>query len=374
MQKLGFGMMRLPMPDPKIQSEVDLQQVCAMVDSFLAQGYTYFDTAYMYHGGESERIVREALVKRHSRDSFTLADKLPMMSLREAGPERQAEIFDEQLEKCGVDYFDYYLLHNLNSSDYETVERLDSFGFIRRKKAEGKIRHLGFSFHDKADLLDRILTEHPEVEFVQIQLNYLDWEDERVQSRKCYETIARHGKQVVVMEPVKGGRLAAVPEEVSALFQAAHPDWSAASWAIRFAASLEHVMVVLSGMSNMAQLADNTGYMRAFTPLGAAERDTLAKAADIISALPAVACTGCRYCVDGCPREIPIPDYFALLNQNQAALRQGQAPDRERYRALAEGHGLASSCVTCRQCETACPQHLSVVDWLQRVTNTYEKY
>ena len=373
MLKLGFGMMRLPMPDPKVQSEVDLQQVCAMVDSFLEQGYTYFDTAYMYHGGESERIVREALVKRHSRESFTLADKLPMMNLREAGPERQVEIFDEQLEKCGVDYFDYYLLHNLNSSDYGTVERLDSFGFIRQKKAEGKIRHLGFSFHDKADLLDRILTEHPEVEFVQIQLNYLDWEDERVQSRKCYETIVRHGKQVVVMEPVKGGRLAAVPEEVSALFQAAHPDWSAASWAIRFAASLERVMVVLSGMSNMAQLTDNTGYMRSFSPLGESERSTLAKAADIISSLPAVACTGCRYCVDGCPREIPIPDYFALLNQDQAALRQGQEPSRDQYRALAEGHGLASSCVSCRQCETACPQHLPVVNWLQRVTNTYEK-
>ena len=198
MKKLGFGMMRLPLTDPKVQGSVDLSRVCAMVDAFLERGYTYFDTAFMYHGGESEHVVRRTLVERHPRDCFTLADKMPLFHFKpEDTARRQEEIFAEQLEKCGVDYFDYYLLHSLTAESYETAGRLDTFAFLSRKKAEGKIRHLGFSFHDKADVLDRILREHPEAEFVQLQINYLDWEDERVQSRKCYETVRRHGKQVV---------------------------------------------------------------------------------------------------------------------------------------------------------------------------------
>ena len=196
MKKLGFGMMRLPLTDPKVQGSVDLSRVCAMVDAFLERGYTYFDTAFMY---SSEHVVRRALVERHPRDCFTLADKMPLFHFKpEDTARRQEEIFAEQLEKCGVDYFDYYLLHSLTAESYETAGRLDTFAFLSRKKAEGKIRHLGFSFHDKADVLDRILREHPEAEFVQLQINYLDWEDERVQSRKCYETVRRHGRQVVI--------------------------------------------------------------------------------------------------------------------------------------------------------------------------------
>lgn len=373
MKKLGFGMMRLPLPDPKTQGKIDLDQVCAMVDAFLDRGYTYFDTAYMYHDGQSECAARETLVKRHSRDSFTLADKMPLFHFKaEDGPERQTAVFEEQLQKCGVEYFDYYLLHCITTESYETARRLDTFGFLSRMKAEGKIRHLGFSFHDKAELLDRVLTEHPETEFVQLQINYLDWEDERVQSRKCYETARRHGKQVVIMEPVKGGKLAELPEEAAAPLRQLHPDWSPASWAIRFAASLEGVMVVLSGMSNQAQLDENTSFMQQPTPLTEGEKQALAQAAERVSAIPAVACTTCRYCVDGCPQSIPIPEYFSLYNADQAALRQGLPVNRAGYQAAAAAGGKASACIACRQCENACPQHLSITDWLGRVSKLYE--
>jgi len=373
MKRLGFGMMRLPLLDPKAPEKVDLEQVCTMVDTFLERGYTYFDTAYFYHAQQSECFVREALVRRHPRDSFLLADKMPITLLKTAETDKQAAFFEEQLEKCGVEYFDYYLLHNLTAAHYQVAQRLDTFGFLLNKKEEGRLRHLGFSFHDKADVLDKILTEHPEVEFVQLQLNYLDWEDERVQSRKCYETAVRHGKKVIVMEPVRGGKLASVPQEISEKMAALHPDWSPASWAVRFAASHSEVMMVLSGMSNMDQLLDNTGYMTDVEPLGQQELQLLEKAAEAISALPAVACTGCRYCVDGCPRNIPIPDFFALYNQDQLPMRAGAPASVEAYEKLAEGGGFASSCVNCRQCEVVCPQQLPVTQWLQRVTNTYGK-
>ncbi len=374
MKKLGFGMMRLPMPDPKNQGTVDVEQVRRMVDTFLDRGFIYFDTAYFYHEGQSENVVREALTSRYPRDKFLLADKMPVSILQDKGPEDQDRIFHEQLEKCGVDYFDYYLVHCLNSRYYPSTApgRLDTFGYLAKQREAGKIRHLGFSFHDKADVLDRILTEHPEVEFVQLQLNYLDWEDERVQSRKCYEVCVKHGKSVIVMEPVKGGRLANLPEDAAALLREAHPDWSPASWAIRFAAGLEHVMMVLSGMSNLEQLLDNTGFMDGFRPLTAGETGLLEKCAEILSAVPAIACTACRYCVDGCPQSIPIPDYFALYNAGQLKLRRGLGVDRAGYEKLASQGGKASDCVACRQCEEKCPQHLPVTDWLERVKKTYE--
>ena len=373
MKKLGFGMMRLPLTDPKDQTQVDRPQARAMMDAFLARGFTYVDTAYFYHGKESERVVKDILASRYPRESYYLADKMPITSLREKGTrEEQERIFDEQLEKCGVDYFDRYLVHCVNAENYKAAKRLDPFGFLAKKRDEGKLRHLGFSYHDNAALLDQILTEHPEVEFVQLQLNYLDWEDERIQSRKCYETVVRHGKKVVVMEPVKGGRLARLPEEAEKLLRAVHPDWSPASWAIRFAASLPEVEVVLSGMSDMAQLEENTGFMSDVPPLTEEETALLAQVAEILSALPAVACTACRYCVDGCPRNIPIPDYFALYNGDQMALRRGLPVQKEAYQRLAETGGKASACVKCRQCETACPQHLKVVDALARVAQTYE--
>jgi len=373
MKKLGFGLMRMPLLDPKEQSKVDLEQVSAMADTFLDRGFTYFDTAYVYHKGESERVAREVLVKRHPRDSFTLATKMPMFNFKpEDGPEKLVTYFEEQLEKCGVEYFDYYLLHALDAESYETVQRVDAFGYVRKEKEAGRVRHIGFSFHDKAEVLDRILTDHPEVEFVQLQINYLDWEDERVQSRKCYETARRHGKQVVIMEPVKGGKLAKLPEEAAALLKSAHPDWSPASWAIRFAASLEGVLVVLSGMSNREQMEDNSTYMKDFQPLTAEEVSLLEQVAKIVSAMPAIPCTACRYCVDGCPVSIPIPEYFALYNDDQLALREGKSANKEAYQKLAANGGLASACVGCKQCEHACPQHLPVTQWLERVKRTYE--
>ena len=373
MKKLGFGLMRLPLSDPKEQSRVDLEQVCAMADTFLDRGFTYFDTAYVYHKGESERVAKEAIVKRHDRNSFTLATKMPIFNFKSGdGPEKLDAYFAEQLEKCGVDYFDYYLLHSLDAGSYETVQRLDAFGWGMKEKAAGRIKRLGFSFHDKAEVLDRILTEHPEAEFVQLQINYLDWEDERVQSRKCYETARRHGKEVVIMEPVKGGKLANLPEEAAALLRQAHPDWSPASWAVRFAASLEGVLVVLSGMSNQEQMEDNSAYMQDFQPLNAQETGLLEQAAKILSALPAIPCTACRYCVDGCPVSIPIPEYFALYNEDQLNLREGRPVDRGAYQKLAANGALASACVGCKQCEHACPQHLNVTGWLERVAKTYE--
>ena len=373
MKKLGFGLMRLPLSDPKEQSRVDLEQVCAMADTFLDRGFTYFDTAYVYHKGESERVAKEAIVKRHDRNSFTLATKMPIFNFKSGdGPEKLDAYFAEQLEKCGVDYFDYYLLHSLDAGSYETVQRLDAFGWGMKEKAAGRIKRLGFSFHDKAEVLDRILTDHPEAEFVQLQINYLDWEDERVQSRKCYETARRHGKEVVIMEPVKGGKLANLPEEAAALLRQAHPDWSPASWAIRFAASLEGVLVVLSGMSNQEQMEDNSAYMQDFQPLNAQETGLLEQAAKILSALPAIPCTACRYCVDGCPVSIPIPEYFALYNEDQLNLREGRPVDRGAYQKLAANGALASACVGCKQCEHACPQHLNVTGWLERAAKTYE--
>ena len=318
MQKLGFGMMRLPMPDPKEQNRVDEAQVCAMVDRFLERGYTYFDTAYMYHGGESENVVRRTLVERHPRERFLLADKMPLFHFRpEDTEEEQAALFQEQLDKCGVTYFDYYLLHSVTAAGYEIARRLRTFEFLAEQKAQGRIRRLGFSFHDKADVLDRILTEHPEVEFVQLQLNYLDWEDERVQSRKCYETVRRHGKQVVVMEPVKGGKLAKLPEEAAAILRQAHPDWSPASWAIRFAAGLEGVVMVLSGMSDMSQLEENTAFMAAPAPLTGEERALLAQVAELLSALAG-----------------PLGCHVNLIPMNPVREYSFQGPDRTRIRAF----------------------------------------
>ena len=371
-KELGFGLMRLPLTDPNDGASVDVELLKTMVDAFLEKGFTYFDTAWMYCGFQSECAIREALVKRHPRDSYTLADKLHAGFLKTK--EDRERIFQEQLRKTGVDYFDYYLLHDVGTDHYKTYQELDCFRWLEEKKAQGLARHIGFSYHDNAELLDRVLTEHPEVEFVQLQLNYLDWDSEGVQSRKCYETAVKHGKPVIVMEPVKGGTLAHVPESVEKMFREARPEMSIPSWAIRFAASLEHVMVVLSGMSNLEQLLDNTDYMADFQPLSAQEQALVKKAVDAINSTIAIPCTGCSYCTEGCPQRIAIPKYFSLYNADLQEIKEKSwRPQGEYYTRLTMNFGKASDCLECGQCEQVCPQHLPIIRHLKDVAARFEK-
>ncbi len=368
MKKLGLGLMRLPTiaeGDPK---SIDQARVNSMVDYFLEQGFCYFDTAYMYHKGMSERAAKKALVERHPRESFMLADKMPTF-LVTCNADYQ-KLFDKQLERCGVTYFDYYLLHTLGEKNYAITLKHDGFAFMKQLKAEGKARRIGFSFHDKAELLDKILTAHPEMEFVQLQINYVDWEDELIQSRKCYEVATRHHKPVIVMEPVKGGALAQVPEEAAQLFKASRPDMSPASWAIRYAASLENVFMVLSGMSNFEQVADNVGYMKSFAPLNEEERRIIGKAADIIKRNTAIPCTACQYCVDDCPSKIAIPKLFSLFNNQQ---QFGLVPSYHTYYMnLSQTHGKAADCIACGQCERHCPQHIKIIEQLKAVSRIFD--
>lgn len=370
-KKLGFGLMRLPVTDPAHPSWVDLEETKKMVDTFLERGFTYFDTAWMYCGFKSENAVKEALVKRYPRDSFTLADKLHA-GFFETEEERD-EIFEKQLEKTGVTFFDYYLLHDVNVAHYEKYKTLDCFSWISEKKAQGLVKNIGFSFHDSAELLDQVLTEHPEMDFVQLQINYLDWDSDAVQSARCYEMAKKHGKPVIVMEPVKGGTLAQVPERVEHLFKEYDPKMSVPSWAIRFAASLDNVMMVLSGMSSVGQVLDNTDYMEDFKPLTEEEVKMVHQAADMINGNVAIPCTGCCYCTEGCPMHIAIPKYFSLYNAEMQELKgKAWTPQGEYYVNLTKDFGKASECIACGQCEEACPQHLPIIEHLKQVAECFE--
>lgn len=370
-KKLGFGLMRLPLTNPDDGGSIDLEETKKMVDRFLEKGFTYFDTAWMYCNFKSEEAVKEVLVSRHDRDAFTLTTKLHSGFIKTL--EDRDKIFNEQRRKTGVDYFDYYLLHDINTHSLEVYKKLDCFNWIQEKKKQGLVRHIGFSFHDGPELLDKVLTEHPEFEYVQLQLNYLDWDSMGVQSRKCYEVAAKHGKQVIVMEPVKGGTLAAVPDSVKNLFQEYNPEASIPSWAIRFAASQENVFVVLSGMSNMEQLEDNTSYMQDFVPINEEEAKRIKEAADLINKNITIPCTGCSYCAPGCPMQIAIPKYFSLYNADlQEVKGKDWTPQGEYYDNLTKDFGKASECIACGQCEGVCPQHLEIINLLKDVADHFE--
>lgn len=365
MKKLGFGFMRLPLLDKENQASFDVEQVNAMVDKYIEKGFTYFDTAYFYHDKQSESMLKKALVDRYPRENFVLATKMPIAFLK--CREDVDRIFNEQLEKTGVGYFDYYLMHCLTTQLYRTATDFGAIEYALQKKKEGVIKKLGFSFHDTPQVLDKILSEHPEFEFVQLQINYLDWENPKVQSRACYEVARKHKKEIIVMEPIKGGALTRVPVEAEKIFKAMNPDMSIASWAIRFAASLPGVFMVLSGMSNIDQINDNTSYMQSFLPLTQEEKENCIKAADIIRASNTVPCTSCRYCVEGCPGNIAIPDYFEIYNRGVTSRPEAFSGIKSEYNELSERCGKIQDCIECKKCQESCPQHIEIVEKLKKV-------
>ena len=372
MKKLGFGLMRMPTFDQSKSRNVDVEQVKKMVDIFMSKGFRYFDTAIMYNGFQSQSVAKEALVDRYPRDSFTLATKLHFGFFNSL--EDRDKVFSEQLEQTGAGYFDYYLLHGIEAGCYPKYEQFDCFNWLLEKKKQGLVKHAGFSFHDKPELLDEILTKHPEMEFVQIQLNYLDWESEWIQSRAVYEVACKHQKPVIVMEPVKGGTLANIPAEAEKMLKAAEPNLSVSSWAIRFAASLDNVMVVLSGMSSEEQMLDNTSYMKDFKPLTEEEISLTRRAAEIINAQIAIPCTACSYCTAGCPMNIPIPKYFSLYNEDmrEDLSQKGWTVNFSNYDNLTLSFGKASDCIACGQCEGVCPQHLPIIELMKKVSAHFD--
>ena len=357
--KLGFGLMRLPKNGT---GKIDIEQTKKMVDLFMDAGLNYFDTAYVYDGGDSERAAKAALVDRYPRESFTLATKLCawMGATNEKTAKQQ---FYTSLERTGAGYFDYYLLHALQAGNYKLYDKYHIWDFVKEQKEEGLIKHWGFSFHASPEILDEILTNHPDAEFVQLQLNYADWENPDVTARANYEVARKHGKSIVVMEPVKGGALANPPKAVQDIFRKANSDASFASWAIRYVASLEGIITVLSGMSSVAQMEDNLSYMKQFKALDAEEQDAIRQAQEAINGIKSIPCTGCHYCTAGCPKQIPIPEIFEARNRQ---LVWGQLEEgKTRYAdAIADG-GAASDCIACGQCERACPQQIPVIDRLK---------
>ncbi len=361
MPKLGFGLMRLPETDGRI----DLKRVETMVDSYMKAGMNYFDTAYVYHNGRSEVAAREALVKRYPRESFMLVTKLPAWEIRQ--PSDIDRIFNEQLERAGVDYFDLYLLHSIeDGSNYETYEKYDCFNWGLEMKEEGKIRHLGFSYHGSPELLIEVLDKHPEVEFVQIQLNYLDRTNPVVRSQRLYEILHERNIPIIVMEPVRGGMLANMAPEIEAKFKAARPDDSVASWALRYVGSLPGVVTILSGMSTEEQMDDNVKTFTNFEPLSDEEYRIINEVTEEILSIPQIGCTACKYCVPGCPMKISIPDVFRTIN----TLRR--YPDDWRaknfYQGLTGRSGKAAECIACGQCEGVCPQHLPIIQLMQEAS------
>ena len=359
--KLGFGCMRLPLLG---DGTVDVEQTKKMVDAFIEKGFTYFDTAYMYLNGTSESTVGEALVKRYPRESFQLATKMPLHNVKETADFER--LFNDQLERTGAGYFDFYLLHNLSGDQIDRIEALGGWEFMKGLKESGKAKHIGFSYHDKPDRLEEIFKKHPEAEFVQIQLNYADWDNENVAARGNYEVARKYGKSVIIMEPVKGGSLAVMAPEIQKMFKEYAPDKSIASWAIRYAASLDGLITVLSGMSDESQMADNLATMSDFKPLNDEERAIIAKAVKIMDETPLIACTACRYCTEGCPMNINIPEFIKGMNDYKVYANL----DGFKKRAdgiKSRGSAMPDECIKCGDCENRCPQNLPIRDLLDEM-------
>ena len=363
-KKFGFGLMRLP----KIDGVIDAEQMKDMVDAFMEAGFTYFDTAWVYTG--SEDAVRKALVERYPRESYQLATKNAAWAGGKTKEEAIAQ-FETSLARTGAGFFDNYLLHNLGKHRTKVFEDLAMWDFVREKKAEGKIRHYGFSFHSTPEELDAILTAHPDAEFVQLQINYADWENPAVQSRGVYETARKHGKQIVIMEPLKGGLLADPPEGVAKILKAAEPDLSVASWGIRFAADLEGVLVVLSGMSSLEQMQDNLSYMKDFSGLTDEERSVISAARDELNRIPIIPCTSCNYCAKVCPMEIGIPGTFTAANLFYLYGNMQRAARSESMGVTGAGKKQAVECIKCGRCEQVCPQHIPIREELVKAAEIF---
>ncbi len=362
-KKLGFGCMRLPMKDDNIDDEVFKR----MIDSFIENGFNYFDTAHPYVDERSEPAIKRCLSDRYERNRFLLANKLSANYFKSQADIRP--LFMNQLSLCGVDYFDFYLMHSQNSNNYQHFNKCKAYEEAFKLKEEGFIRHVGFSFHDSPELLEEILNDHPEVEFVQLQLNYYDWESDDIQSRKCYEVCVRHNKPVVVMEPVKGGKLANLPKEAREELDKIDQNASSASFALRFAASLDNVFMVLSGMSDEIQMSDNIKTMKDLQPLDDQEYQAIDKIVASIKKIPLIQCTYCKYCTKGCPMNINIPEIFDICNDAQ------KFPDtdlRLSYKWATRGRGKAMDCIKCGKCESVCPQHLPIRQLLDKDISTYD--
>ena len=365
-KKLGFGLMRLPTLTDK---SIDIEQTKTMVDMFIQAGCTYFDTAWIYGGGTSECAAKAALVERYPRESFQLATKL-FMKEGMTTVEEAEKMLATSLERTGAGYFDFYLLHSLNRDRVRYYDEHDMWSFIKRKKEEGVLRHVGFSFHDTADILDKFLTDHPDMEFVQLQINYLDWENESIQSRACYEVARKHGMPIIVMEPVKGGNLANPPEAITEILKQADAKASPSSWAIRFAASLPGVVTVLSGMSNIEQMQDNLSYMTEFSPLTEGEQKVIAQVREAFAAIPTIPCTACAYCMKDCPANIAIFDTFRAVNNYR--LYTNLEASKGRYERATKEKAKASACIDCGQCEEVCPQRIAIRAELKAAAELFE--
>jgi predicted aldo/keto reductase-like oxidoreductase len=374
MAKLGFGMMRLPLLDENDFTNIDIEQVKEMVDVYMESGLNHFDTAFVYHEGVGEKTFKECVVDRYPRESFKISTKLPLFVITE---ESQLEpIFNEQLKNCGVDYFDYYMLHNVSGFTENAWKNVDLYSFIQKKKEEGFIKHIGISTHGNAEFLEEILFDHPELEFVLLQINYLDWEDDGIESRKCLEVARKYGKSVMVMEPFKGGFLADVPEEAEKIMKEHNPDDPVISWAMRFVAGLDDVCVVLTGASNLDQLKENIDSFKNAKPLDDEELKIIEEVSEIINSNITVDCTKCRYCVDTCPEEIDIAKLFDLYNKEKIINKDDRAWTQNgnaylNYSRLPDV-GIASDCMECESCIEECPQQINIPEVLKDVAKTFE--